>query len=65
MKTPLFCPVCMQAMSDPNDPGQFHVHGCCDECAVNFAEVERERWAAGWRPTVDEARRGRQLPRNT
>jgi hypothetical protein len=56
---PLFCPVCRRAMSSPHDPDQFRLHGCCDECAVNFAEVRRKDWTDGWRPSVDEARGGR------
>jgi hypothetical protein len=42
-----------------DDPDQFRLHGCCDECAVNFAEVRRKDWTDGWRPSVDEARAGR------
>jgi len=65
MIVPLFCPVCMRAMSDPRDPEQYRVHGCCDECAVNFAEIRRSEWAEGWRPSVEEARRRRPAPSNT
>jgi hypothetical protein len=62
---PLFCPVCQQAMSSPLDPGQFLLHKCCDDCAVNFAEIRREEWKDGWRPSVEDARQGRPAPSNT
>lgn len=44
------CPVCMIVMRSASDAASSERFGCCDDCAVMWAEPNAQRWHEGWRP---------------
>jgi len=48
--TPLFCPVCRFVMNNSDDDVYYTRYKCCSDCAIKWAEPNRDRWIAGWRP---------------
>ena len=52
--TPLFCPICDEAMRDPADPESFEKWEACSRCAEFFAYPRRDVWLTGWRPSSEE-----------
>lgn len=52
--TPLFCQICETVMTGIRDAEYHRLHGCCEECGINWAERRRKEWIAGWRPSSEE-----------
>lgn len=51
---PLFCPVCEIIMKTIYDDESYQKFECCDRCASTWAYPHKEKWKAGWRPSMDE-----------
>ena len=51
---PLSCPICLFLMRNQGDAIKYRENQCCTECSLHFAEPNLKKWAAGWRPTIDE-----------
>jgi hypothetical protein len=51
---PLFCPVCNVAMRNSLDVQYYRKWGACYECGTMHAELNREKWQAGWRPELSK-----------
>lgn len=49
----LFCDVCGFVMRNSNDSTFYQKFGCCEECAMTFAESRKDAWCNGWRPDKD------------
>ncbi len=47
---PVDCPVCTRIFKDHLDIISYEKFGCCDECSMEWAQPNREKWLAGWRP---------------
>ena len=53
-KVPIFCPVCTTVMVGKNDPSYYKLFECCEDCGMDWAEKNREKWRQGWRPKKTE-----------
>ena len=53
---PITCPVCNFVLKDDEDVMSVKKDAACTECTVTFKYMNFERWSAGWRPSIDEAR---------
>lgn len=66
---PLFCPVCDFVMRTREDRMAFESKGCCERCALRFADPRLDEWAGGWRPSQEsieeEKLRRRSTPMST
>ena len=51
---PLDCPVCLRMLRDHVDVSSYEKTGCCDPCALKWAQPNRKKWDDGWRPDRDE-----------
>lgn len=49
---PLFCPVCNAAIKNLEDSQRYRKWQACYECSTLYAEPNREKWLAGWRPEL-------------
>ena len=58
---PLDCPVCKLAMRRQGDLDMYDVYACCEDCSLRFAQPNREKWLAGWRPTNEAIEQHRVL----
>lgn len=47
---PFFCPVCEGPMKKADDGQAYRKYECCSDCAVKWAERNKEKWAKDWRP---------------
>ena len=47
------CPVC-EVLLRSLDRQAFEYSGACADCTMNFSDMNKEAWDAGWRPTQDE-----------
>tara|TARA_Y100000592_G_scaffold90542_1_gene149289 strand:+ start:315 stop:599 length:285 start_codon:yes stop_codon:yes gene_type:complete len=47
---PISCEVCGFFMRNSSDALAYREHQCCFECAMTYAEPNREKWKKGWRP---------------
>tara|TARA_R110002060_G_scaffold25137_5_gene34281 strand:+ start:5509 stop:5826 length:318 start_codon:yes stop_codon:yes gene_type:complete len=54
VSVPLSCPICLFLMRNQGDAIKYRENQCCTECSLHFAEPNLKKWAAGWRPTIDE-----------
>ena len=46
---PLFCDVCGMVNGSIDDVVTYHTDGCCSTCSLRWVDVNRDRWASGWR----------------
>ena len=53
---PLICPVCKYVLRDYEDAKSVKDEKACTECTLNFKHINYEKWASGWRPSIEEAR---------
>ena len=49
---PLFCDLCSQSMKNAQDAHSHRKWGACFDCTTMYAEPNREKWLAGWRPEI-------------
>lgn len=56
---PIECPVCRVLLRDREDVKSVHKEDACSECVINFKYLYSTKWASGWRPSVDDARKKR------
>lgn len=52
--SPLFCELCKSLMISQYDEASHQKFNCCDKCASTWAYKNAEKWASGWRPSLDE-----------
>lgn len=50
---PLFCDVCGIRFGRKEDEMTYKKFGCCSPCADTWAYSNKEKWEAGWRPTIE------------
>jgi hypothetical protein len=55
-KIPFFCPVCESPINNNIAADSFKRVKCCDICETFIYYINKEKWDAGWRPSVLEAR---------
>jgi|MDTB01.1.fsa_nt_gb hypothetical protein len=48
--TPADCPVCNRVFKDHADITSYELFQCCDECSMEWAQPNRQKWSDGWRP---------------
>ena len=48
-RIPDACPVC-DVLIRSLDYSAYEYFGACADCSMNFAELNRSKWEAGWRP---------------
>jgi len=53
---PLACPVCTRLMRTRDDEASWREVGCCERCALIWAQARREAWKGGWRPSPEQVR---------
>lgn len=51
---PLFCDVCEISLNYYQDADFYRKFQCCRNCAMKWAEADRENWQKGWRPNKEE-----------
>ena len=51
---PLFCPVCEFSLDYYKDYSHFKNYSCCRNCAMQWAESQKQKWDTGWRPSTQE-----------
>ena len=51
---PMFCEVCNFSIDFKQDLSHYTKFSCCRNCAMMWAEKDREKWSKGWRPTQAE-----------
>jgi|6_EtaG_2_1085325.scaffolds.fasta_scaffold158881_1 hypothetical protein len=51
---PLECPTCCLLMSDNRDSSSYLTFGCCNDCLMEVAQPNMERWKDGWRPSKED-----------
>lgn len=51
---PLACPVCTHLMRTRDDEASWRVVGCCERCALLWAQPRLAQWKEGWRPAVEQ-----------
>ena len=51
---PLFCPVCDFSLNYFKDNSYFKAYNCCRNCSMQWAESQKDKWDAGWRPSTQE-----------
>lgn len=54
---PLSCPVCKFLYTSKEDEASHYEFECCQRCSLIWAYSNRERWQAGWRPSLDDVQR--------
>jgi hypothetical protein len=47
---PIECPICKFFMRNSSDAFYYRKYTACFECSLKWAEPNREKWSAGWRP---------------
>jgi hypothetical protein len=52
--SPLWCPVCNFVIDKIGSSDYYSIFECCKDCALEFAEKNREMWDSGWRPSGEE-----------
>ena len=55
-RCPFFCPTCQSPMSDATDVESYKRIGACNRCETYIYYLNRDKWKAGWRPGINEAR---------
>jgi hypothetical protein len=50
---PIKCDVCDYVFRTSDDEKAYCQFKCCAFCAKMWAQANREKWAAGWRPDVE------------
>ena len=55
-KVPLTCNVCDQ-MLRRTDINIYMTHECCEDCWVELAQPNMQKWKNGWRPSSTEINR--------
>ena len=53
-RIPLECPVCSYLLQDQRDVNNYRIYQCCNECALIWAEANRDQWKEGWRPALED-----------
>jgi hypothetical protein len=53
---PLACPVCTLLMRTRDDESSWLSLGCCERCALIWAQPRLAAWKEGWRPTGEQVR---------
>ena len=53
---PLACPVCTCLMRTKDDEASWRAVGCCDRCALIWAQPRMSQWKEGWRPDPEAVR---------
>ena len=48
------CPLCLCVVIDEMDTVSIVRSGCCLDCEHEVADLNREKWLAGWRPPKRE-----------
>ena len=52
--TPIDCPLCSCVLVDEMDEISIVRSSCCFDCESEIADINREQWLNGWRPSGDE-----------
>jgi len=60
-QTPLFCEVCELPMLRQEDSTSFREFKCCDYCSTMWAYQDKEKWAAGIRPSKEKIDKEKEL----
>jgi len=58
-QSPIDCSLCQCVIIDEMDMISIQRSGCCHDCEIEVADLNRERWLTGWRPAgehLDEIR---------
>jgi hypothetical protein len=50
----LFCEICNFSLDYRNDFSHYNKYKCCRNCAMKWAEANREQWSKGWRPQAED-----------
>jgi len=50
----LFCEVCEFSLDYRHDQTHYKHFKCCRNCAMKWAEANREQWSKGWRPQAED-----------
>ena len=57
---PACCSVCKFVMNHSRDEESFLKYECCYDCKVRYVDLNREKWANGWRPSREELKKSNQ-----
>ena len=53
-RSPLWCPICGEAMSSSIDVESFDRVSSCRLCEDEIVERNMAKWKEGWRPSIEE-----------